>query len=114
MSETLKGKIAVVTGGSTGIGYAIAKHFADHGAKVILASRQLQRLEAAVKSIGESAVAVSTDVSDFQQVQRLFEGLERVDILVTCAGAAIFGAFDAVEMAEAKSLFEGRFFLSGS
>jgi NAD(P)-dependent dehydrogenase (short-subunit alcohol dehydrogenase family) len=57
-----------------------------------------------------NAVAIPTDVSDPSQVQRLFEGLSGVDILVTCAGAAIFGAIDAVSVAEAKSLFEGRFF----
>lgn len=110
MEEILTGKIAVVTGGSTGIGYAVAKRFASFGAKVILASRQPQRLATAAQSIGNSAVAIPTDVSDFAQVQRLFEQLERVDILVTCAGAAIFGAIDTLPMAEAKSLFEGRFF----
>lgn len=109
MEEILTGKIAVVTGGSTGIGYAIAKRFASVGAKVILASRQPQRLATAAQSIPD-AVAIATDVSDSKQVQRLFEGLERVDILVTCAGAAHFGAIDAVPMAQAKSLFEGRFF----
>lgn len=110
MEEILTGKIAVVTGGSAGIGYAIARRFASFGAKVILASREAQRLTDAAKSIGDSAVAIPTDVSDFEQVQRLFEGLERVDILVTCAGAAHFGAIDTVPVAQAKSLFEGRFF----
>ncbi|MBR8839231.1 MAG: SDR family oxidoreductase [Stigonema ocellatum SAG 48.90 = DSM 106950] len=110
MGEILTGKIAVVTGGSAGIGYAIARRFASSGAKVILASRQPQRLAAAAKSIGDSAVAMSTDVSDVEQVQRLFEGLARVDILVTCAGGAHFGAIDTVPVAQAKSLFEGRFF----
>ncbi len=110
MEEILTGKIAVVTGGSTGIGYAVARRFASFGAKVILASRQPQRLATAAQSIGYGAVAIPTDVSDFEQVQRLFEGLERVDLLVTCAGAAIFGAIDTLPMAEAKSLFEGRFF----
>lgn len=110
MEEILRGKVAVVTGGATGIGYAIAKRFASAGAKVILASRQQQRLETASQSIGEAAVAIPTDFSDFKQVQRLFEGLSQVDILVTCAGAAIFGAVDTVPMEQAKSLFEGRFF----
>ncbi len=110
MGEILTGKIAVVTGGSAGIGYAIARRFASVGAKVILASRQPQRLATAAKSIGDGAVAIPTDVSDSEQVQRLFEGPERVDILVTCAGAAIFGAIDTVPVAQAKSLFEGRFF----
>ena len=47
MEEILTGKIAVVTGGSAGIGYAIGKRFASNGAKVILASRQPQRLATA-------------------------------------------------------------------
>ena len=110
MEEILTGKIAVVTGGSTGIGYAVAKRFANAGAKVILASRDPQRLATAAKNIGDNAVAIPTDVSDIEQVQRLFEGLERVDFLVTCAGAALFGAIDTFPVAQAKSLFEGRFF----
>ena len=110
MEEILAGKIVVVTGGSTGIGYAIARRFASVGAKLILASRQPQRLVTAAQSIGYSSVAIPTDVSDLEQVQRLFEGLEQVDILVTCAGAALFGAIDTVPVAQAKSLFEGRFF----
>ncbi len=109
MEEILIGKTAVVTGGSAGIGYAIARRFASLGAKVILASREPQRLATAAQSIG-NAVAIPTDVSDPEQVQQLFEGLSQVDILVTCAGAAIFGAIDTVSVAEAKSLFEGRFF----
>lgn len=83
MGEIFTGKIAVVTGGSAGIGYAIARRFASVGAKVILASRQPQRLATAAKSIGNGAVAIPTDVCDSSQVQRLFEGLERVDLLVT-------------------------------
>ncbi len=110
MEEILTGKIAVVTGGSAGIGYAVAKRFASAGAKVILASRNPQRLETAAMNIGNEAVAIPTDVSDVEQVQRLFEGLERVDLLVTCAGAALFGAINTFPIAQAKSLFEGRFF----
>ncbi len=109
MEEILRGKTAVVTGGSTGIGYAIARRFASFGAKVILASRQPQRLTSSAQSIPD-AVAIPTDVSLPEQVQQLFDGLSQVDILVTCAGAAIFGAIDTLPVAEAKSLFEGRFF----
>lgn len=110
MGEILTGKVAVVTGGSAGIGYAIARRFASVGAKVILASRQPQRLATAAKSIGDGAEAIPTDVSDSEQVQRLFEGIERVDLLVTCAGSAHFGSIDTVPVAQAKSFFEGRFF----
>lgn len=110
MERTLLGKIAVITGGSAGIGYAVAQRLANAGAKVIIASRQPQRLAMAAKSIGDRAVAISTDVSDIKQVQQLFEELERVDLLVTCAGAALFGAIDTFPIAQAKSLFEGRFF----
>ena len=66
-------------------------------------------LAAAAQRIGD-AVAIPTDVSDPKQVQQLFEGLSQVDILATCAGAAIFGAIDTLPVAQAKSLFEGRFF----
>lgn len=110
MEGILTGKLAVVTGGSAGIGYAVAKRFVTAGAKVILASRNPQRLETAARNIGNEVAMIPTDVSDVEQVQRLFEGLERVDILVTCAGAALFGAIDELPIAQAKLLFEGRFF----
>jgi len=91
----LKGKIAVVTGGGTGIGKAVALAFAEHGADVALAARDGERLEAAAaeirKATGRRAIGVATDVSDAKAVATLFDKVEAelgpVSILVNGAAA---------------------------
>ena len=91
----LKGKIAVVTGGGTGIGKAVATALAMHGADVALASRDGERLEAAAAGIreatGRKAIGVSTDVSDAKAVKALFDKVEAdlgpVSILINGAAA---------------------------
>jgi len=92
--DLLKGKIAVVTGGGTGIGRAIAGSLNAHGAHVVLAARQADRLEDAARELsatGPKAFAVPTDVADDKQVKALFERVDaefgRVDILINGAAA---------------------------
>ena len=69
----LKGKMALVTGGS-GIGAAVAKRFVAEGAKVCIAGRRAERLEAVVRSLpAGTAVACAGDVSDPEQVERMVE-----------------------------------------
>jgi NAD(P)-dependent dehydrogenase (short-subunit alcohol dehydrogenase family) len=94
---SLEGKTAIITGGSKGIGRAIATTFAEAGASVALAARGQEDLTQAVKEIealGGRALAVPTDVADADQVQRLVdrtvEEFGTVDILVNNAGAAPF------------------------
>ncbi|MGH2651815.1 MAG: SDR family NAD(P)-dependent oxidoreductase, partial [Actinomycetota bacterium] len=102
----LKGKVAVVTGGSKGIGRAIALAFAGAGADVALAARGAEALEATLKEVEERGVrglAVPTDVSDEGQCQALIDRtvgeLGTVDILVNNAGAAPFlSTFDQIRM----------------
>lgn len=91
----LKGKIAVVTGGGTGIGKTVATALALHGADVALAARDGERLEAAAadirKATGRRAIGVATDVSDAKAVAALFDKVEAdlgpVSILVNGAAA---------------------------
>ena len=93
--DLLKGRVAVVTGGGTGIGLVVARELAAHGADVVLASRDAERLAAAAQSIaadtGRRALGVSTDVSDAASVKSLFEKVDaefgRVDILINGAAA---------------------------
>jgi 3-oxoacyl-[acyl-carrier protein] reductase len=93
----LEGKTAIITGGSKGIGKAIATAFSEAGASVALAARGREDLDQAAKEIeaaGGRALAVPTDVTDPKQAQRLVERtvaeLGTVDILVNNAGAAPF------------------------
>ncbi len=95
---TLDGKVAVITGGSKGIGKAIAFGLVAAGAKVVLAARTRETLEEVVTSLKESsseALAVPTDVTDAAAVeglvQRTLDVYERLDILVNNAGIGRFG-----------------------
>jgi NAD(P)-dependent dehydrogenase (short-subunit alcohol dehydrogenase family) len=91
----LEGRVAVVTGASSGIGEACALAFVEKGAKVVLAARRIERLEKLVKRVegmGGEALAVTTDVTSEADVDNLFaRGLERfgtVDVLINNAGIA--------------------------
>jgi NAD(P)-dependent dehydrogenase (short-subunit alcohol dehydrogenase family) len=95
--QILRGKTAIVTGGSKGIGKAIAQTFSSAGASVALAARGREDLEQAAKEIGAEggrALAIPTDVTEPEQVQNLVDRtvaeLGSVDILVNNAGAAPF------------------------
>jgi NAD(P)-dependent dehydrogenase (short-subunit alcohol dehydrogenase family) len=95
----LDGKVALVTGGSRGIGRAIALRFAEEGADIALAARgpkELERTAGDVQKFGRRALPVPTDVSDLGQVEALVEktvkDLGTIDILVNNAGAAPFRA----------------------
>ena len=90
-----QGRVAVVTGASSGIGAATAERLAADGFTVVLAARRVDRLTALAERIGGRAVAL--DVTDQSSVDALAAGLERVDVLVNNAG----GAFDTAPVAEA-------------
>ncbi len=93
MTDVLADKVAVVTGANSGIGLAIAKRFAAEGARVFLAGRRQEPLDAAVAEIGPAATGVRTDVSiqtdldDLYSVVRAEAG--RIDVLVANAGSAV-------------------------
>lgn len=86
----LDSKIAVVTGGSSGIGYAIAERFIKEGAKVYITGRRIAELEAAAHALGDAARAVQSDVSNLDSFDRLFAAVRgehgRLDVLVANAG----------------------------
>ena len=68
--KTLEGKVAVITGGSSGIGLATAKLFRDEGAKVAISGRNQKLLDDAIKELGSGVVAVRSDVSSIRHVVR--------------------------------------------
>jgi NAD(P)-dependent dehydrogenase (short-subunit alcohol dehydrogenase family) len=92
MSISLENKIAVVTGGNSGIGLASAKKLAERGAYVFIAGRRQAELDAAVAEIGERARGVQTDISKLSDIDRLFSVVKeekgRVDILFANAAFA--------------------------
>jgi 2-keto-3-deoxy-L-fuconate dehydrogenase len=96
-SQVLRGKTAIITGGASGIGQAIAIAFARRGAAVFVVDRNEEGAAAAARGIadvGGTADAAACDVSDGSSVERTFEAIfarERVDILVNCAGVAHVG-----------------------
>jgi NAD(P)-dependent dehydrogenase (short-subunit alcohol dehydrogenase family) len=101
MEISLTGKTAVITGGSKGIGYAIASRFADSGADVAIIARGREALDQAVKSIGAGGrrvVGVQGDVASAGDVKRAYDeamrALGRIDIVVNNAGTSATSPFE--------------------
>ncbi|HWL88068.1 MAG TPA: SDR family oxidoreductase [Polyangiaceae bacterium] len=90
MSDVLRGKVAVVTGGSTGIGLGIAKRFVSEGAFVFVTGRRQAELDAAVAALGDNARGVRADASNLADLDALYEIVKaqkgRIDVLVANAG----------------------------
>ena len=97
MTKKLEGKVAVITGGSAGIGLAAAKRFAEEGAYVFITGRRQAELDAAVKEIGRKAVAVRADASSIADLAHLFDTVKaakgRIDVLFANAGIYEFTPF---------------------
>jgi len=96
----LEGKVAVNTGGNSGIGLATAKEFKEQGAQVIITGRDQQTLDAAKQEIGGNVVAVRSDTSSLTEIDKLFatvkEEFGHVDVLFVNAGIGKFAPVDAV------------------
>jgi NAD(P)-dependent dehydrogenase (short-subunit alcohol dehydrogenase family) len=92
--KRLEGKVAVVTGGNSGIGLATAKRLQEEGAKVAIAGRSRKTLDDAVRSIGNGVVAVQADVAKLTDVDKLYaevsKKLGKIDVLFVNAGVAKF------------------------
>jgi len=98
MAERLKGKVAVITGGTTGIGFATAKRFVDEGAKVVLTGTNPETLEKARSQLNGSADVIESDASNEQDVKALFKEVVdkhgSIDVLFLNAGIARFAPWD--------------------
>ncbi|WP_316825550.1 SDR family oxidoreductase [Pedobacter miscanthi] len=92
MSLKLENKVAVITGGSAGIGLATAKLFAAQGAKVAITGRNKENLDKAILEIGNGAIGIQSDSASLPELDRLYftveEKLGRIDVLI--ANAAVY------------------------
>src|SRR6202011_631660 len=90
MSKKLEGKVALVTGGNSGIGLATAQRFAAEGAQVFITGRRQEELDAAVKKVGGKAAGVRGDVTNMADLDKLYKVIKakagRLDILFANAG----------------------------
>jgi NAD(P)-dependent dehydrogenase (short-subunit alcohol dehydrogenase family) len=96
----LEGKVALITGGTSGIGLATAKQFVDEGASVYITGRRDKELAAAVKEVGKNVTGIQGDVSNLGDLDRLFAQVKRekgkLDIVFANAGVAKFAAFGTI------------------
>ena len=114
----LDNKVAVVTGGNSGIGLATAGTFVDEGARVVIFGRDQKTLDRAVETLGENAVGVTGDVSLVGDIDRLFETAKesfgKIDILFVNAGIAEFAPIDRADEAHFDRIvdinFKGAYF----
>jgi NAD(P)-dependent dehydrogenase (short-subunit alcohol dehydrogenase family) len=108
--KTFEGKIAVITGGNSGIGFATAKKFAAQGAKVAISGRDRKTLEQAAKEIGPETLAVQGDVADLSSLDRLFSRVRdrfgSVDTLFVNAGVARFAPVAEVTVQQYDELLD--------
>lgn len=107
------GKVAIITGASSGIGEATAREFARAGAKTILAARRMERLERLAQEItgaGGAALAVRTDLTDPRQISNLVQAtltkFERIDILANIAGWAHYDWFEELSTEDLRHAYE--------
>ena len=97
------GKVAVITGGSSGIGLATAKRFVEEGAHVFITGRRQIELDEAVRQLGANATAVQSDISKLGDLDRLFaavkEQRDRIDVLFANAGLGEFAPLGQISEA---------------
>ena len=110
MDRPLSGKVAVVTGASSGIGLATAQALADADAVLVMAARSAERLEQAAHDLGGAATAITTDVTSTKEVDDLIaQTIElhgRIDILVANAGVYAGGDFVANDVTQLLRLID--------
>ena len=106
----LQGSVALVTGGTEGIGLAIARLFVEEGAYLFITGRRQKELDEAVKTIGDNVAGIQGDVASMADLDRLYETIGRakgrIDVLVANAGVGEFAAFGKATEEHFDKLFD--------
>lgn len=106
----LNGKVAVVTGGNSGIGLASAQRLQKEGARVAISGRSQKTLDEASKILGKEALVVQADVSKLPEIDKLFSAVVskfgKIDVLFVNAGVATFAPFAGFTEAQYDELFD--------
>ena len=114
----LEGKVAVITGGNSGIGLATAKEFKEQGARVVITGRDQETLDDAKREIGSDVLAVRSDTSSLTEIGKLFavvkEKFGKIDVLFVNAGIGEFAPIESVTEESFDSImdinFKGAYF----
>jgi NAD(P)-dependent dehydrogenase (short-subunit alcohol dehydrogenase family) len=107
--KKLAGKVAVITGGTTGIGLAAAKLFVSEGAYVFITGRRQKELDEAVNKIGSNVTGVQGDVSKLADLDRLYETVKtkgRIDIVFANAGVGEFAPLEKITEEHFDKIFD--------
>ena len=109
-TPTLENKIAVITGGNSGIGLATAKRFVAEGAKVVITGRRKEAIDEAVADIGEAASGIIADAANLADTDRMIEQIRQdhghIDVLFVNAGVAPLVPFDQTDEATFDQVFD--------
>lgn len=113
MSNNIEGKVVVITGASSGLGEATARHLSAQGASVVLGARRADRLQSLAQELsgrGGKAVAIATDVTDFDQVKRLVDGAVRaygrIDVMINNAGLMLHSPLERLKIDDWDQMIE--------
>jgi len=106
----LNGKVALVTGGNSGIGLATAKHFVGEGAYVYITGRSQTKLDSAVKEIGSNVTAVQVDVTNLRDLDRLYEQIKKekgkLDIIFANASVFNYAPLESISEEHFDGIFD--------
>lgn len=113
MNKNIEGKVIAITGASSGLGEAAAKHLAEQGAKVVLGARRIDRLQALAQEInknGKNAIALATDVTRVEQVKALVDQalktFGRIDVIINNAGLMPHSPLDRLKIDESNQMID--------